>query len=265
MTDTGILTRDSVARRMNRETFLLLGGTAALLLQVAHPLVGAGVAEHSDFRRDPFGRLVRTLNTTLAIVFGTMPQARAGLARIDRRHVRVRGATPEGRAYDARDPQLVVWVQATLVLTSLRLYELVMGRLSDAERESYWAEARFFASQLGATAASLPETYADLLRYEREMLASTVVPDANAVVVARDILRPLRWMPAPLYWMSEAFTTGLLPPSIRLSFGLSWRTRERLWFRFVIVALRDMVPLLPARIRYVPQARAYEARVRPVA
>jgi uncharacterized protein (DUF2236 family) len=261
VTDTGILARDSIARRMNRETFLLLGGTAALLLQVAHPLVAAGVAEHSDFRRQPFGRLVRTLNTTLAIVFGTTRQARAGLARIDRRHVPVRGVTTEGRPYDARDPKLVVWVQATLVLTSLRLYELVLGRLSDAERDSYWAEARFFASQLGATEAALPRTYADLLRYERVMLANAAVPDANAVAVARDVLHPLRWIPRPLYWFSDAFTTGLLPPSLRLAFGLPWGTRERLWFRFVIVALRGTVSLLPDRIRVVPQARHYERRV----
>jgi uncharacterized protein (DUF2236 family) len=260
--DAGILPRDSVARRLNRESFLLFGGTAALLLQVAHPLVAAGVSEHSDFRRNPFGRLVRTLNTTLSIVFGTTPQAHAGLARIDRRHVPVRGATSEGRAYDARDPKLVVWVQATLVLTSLRLYELVMGRLTDADRDSYWAEARFFAAQLGATEAVLPRTYVDLLRYERVMLATEVVPDANAVAVARDVLRPMRWLPAPLYWMSDAFTTGLLPPSLRLAFGLPWGVRERLWFRFLIVALRRVVPLLPERVRVVPYARRYERRVR---
>jgi uncharacterized protein (DUF2236 family) len=88
------------------------------------------------------------------------------------------------------------------------------------------------------------------------------VPDANAVAVARDVLRPLPWLPAPIYWMSDAFTTGLLPPSLRLALGLPWGRRERLWFRFVIVALRGVVPLLPARLRYVPQARAYDARLR---
>ena len=246
---------------MNRETFLLLGGTAASLLQVAHPLVAAGVAEHSDFHRDPLGRLLRTVNTALAVVFGTTPQARAGIARIDRRHIPIHGQTSGGRRYDARDPKLVVWVQTTLVLTSLRLYELVLGRLGDEERESYWAEGRFFASELGATPAALPQTYADLLRYERVMLANAVVPDDASVAVARGVLRPFRWMPAPLYWMNDAFTTGLLPPSIRLAFGLAWGVRERLWFRFVIVALRGTVRLLPDRIRYVPQARRYDVRI----
>lgn len=241
---------------------MLLGGTAALLLQVAHPLVAAGVAEHSDFRRDPIGRLMRTLNTTLAMVFGTMPQASAALARVDRRHVAVRGTAADGRRYDAHDPRLVTWVQTTLVLTSLRLYEQVLGRLSEADREAYWAEARFFARELGATDAAMPRTYADLLRYERDMLATEVIPDTNAVAVARDVLRPMPWLPRPLLWASHAFTTGLLPPSLRLAFGLPWRTRERLFHRAIIVGLRFVVPLLPGRIRVVPQARRYEERVR---
>lgn len=259
--DLGLLSRDSVARRTNREAFLLLGGTAALLLQLAHPLVAAGVAEHSDFRRDHLGRLLRTLNTTLAVVFGTTPQARAGLRRIDHRHMTVRGTTAHGHSYDARDPALVVWVQVTLVLTSLRLYELVRGRLSDADRESYWAEACSVATELGATSAALPATYDALIRYERHMLVSEVIPDANAVAIARVVVRPFRWMPEPLYWPSDAFTAGLLPPSVRLAFGLPWRTRERMWFRFMICALRLGLPLVPPRLRMVPQARRYDARI----
>jgi uncharacterized protein (DUF2236 family) len=262
VSDFGILSRDSVARRTNREAFLLLGGTAALLLQIAHPLVAAGVAEHSDFRRDRFGRLLRTLNTTLGIVFGTTPQAQAGLRRIVRRHVPVRGTASGGRTYDAGDPALVVWVQVTLVLTSLRLYELVRGPLSDDEREAYWAEARFFAKQLGATQATLPASFEALLRYERHMLVAEVIPDATAVAVARDVLRPLGWLPNAAYAPLDAFTAGLLPPSLRLAFGMPWRTRDRLWFHFAISALRLFVPLVPDRIRVVPQARGYEARLR---
>ncbi len=262
MSDLGILPRESVARRLNREAFLLLGGTAALLLQIAHPLVAAGVAEHSDFTHDRLGRLLRTLDTTLAIVFGTSPQANAGLRRIARRHVPVRGTAASGRTYDAGDPALVVWVQVTLVLTSLRLYELVRGRLDDEEREAYWAEARFFAGHLGATRETLPATFGALLRYERHMLAAEVIPDACGVAVARQVLRPVLWLPGPMYWPLDAFTAGLLPPSLRLAFGLPWRARERIWFRSVISALRLFVPLVPDRIRVVPQARRYEARLR---
>ena len=154
-----------------------------------------------------------------------------------------------------------MWVQVTLVLTSLRLYELVLGRLSDADRDAYWSEARSFAAELGATEGTLPRAYADVVRYEREMLADEVVPDESSVAVARDVLRPLRWLPDHLYWPFDAFTAGLLPPSLRLAFGLPWRAPEQFWFRFVIVALRRVVRRLPERIRVVPQARRYEARI----
>ena len=261
MTDTGILAPDSVARRLNRESFLLLGGTAALLLQVAHPLVAAGVDQHSGFRRDPFGRLLRTLDTTLAAVFGTTPTARGALRRIDRRHVPVRGHSTTGVPYAAHDPRLLVWVQVTLVLTSVRLYELVLGRLPDADREAYWREARFFAGELGATDDALPATYADVLAYERAMLAHEVIPDATAVAVARDVRRPFRWLPAIVSWPLDAFTAALVPEPVRSALGLRYRARERLWARAVIIALRWLVPRLPDRIRVVPQARAYEARL----
>lgn len=261
MTDTGILAPDSVARRMNRESFLLLGGTAALLLQVAHPLVAAGVAQHSDFRRDPIGRLLRTLDTTLAIVFGTRPVARAALRRIDHRHHGVHGTAASGATYSAHDPSLVLWVQVTLVLTSLRLYELVMGRLPQADRDAYWAEGVMFATELGAV-APLPARYADVLFYEREMLRRVVIPDATAREVAAAVLRPVPWLPPAVLWPLRALTAGLVPASLRAPLGLRWRTRERLAFEFVIVALRFLVPLLPRRIRYVPQSRAYARRIR---
>lgn len=258
----GILARDSVARRINRETFLLLGGTAALLLQVAHPLVAAGVEQHSSFRREPIGRLLRTLDTTLAIVFGTTPRARAALRRIDRRHAGVRGVGGSGAAYAARDPDLLAWVQVTLVMTSLRLYELVMGALSDDEREAYWREARFFAGELGATSASLPATYRDVVMYERAMLAREVVPDATSIAVAGDVLHPFAWLPAAMTWPLDAFTAGLVPEPARSALGLRFRARERIAFEVAIAALRLLVPRLPRRLRIVPQARAYDSRVR---
>src|SRR5437879_1822055 len=167
-----LLPPNSVARRVDRELFVLLGGTASLLMQVAHPLVAAGVERHSDFRRDPFGRLRRTLNTTLAVVYAEPGRAHAALRRIDRRHGPVKGTTAEGRTYDARDPALLLWVQATLVLTSLRLYEAVLGRLSPADREAYWQETRPVAALLGIPTYLQPGRLADLIRYERVMLVS---------------------------------------------------------------------------------------------
>jgi uncharacterized protein (DUF2236 family) len=256
--DTGILADGSVARRINRETFLLLGGTAALLMQIAHPLVAAGVDQHSDFRRSPVRRLVRTVDTTLAIVYGERAAAESALKRIGRSHAPVRGQAADGRAYRARDPQLLLWVQTTLVLTSVRWYEAVMGRLSDAERDSYWAEGKFFAGELGVPEHLFPATYADLERYEADMLGTTVIPDSTATAVARDVVRPYRWLPEALYWPTDALSAALLPATLRDTFGLRFGVPQRTFYRAVIVAVRALRTLSPDWLTVVPQARRFE-------
>jgi len=239
--------------------FLLLGGTAALLLQIAHPLVAAGVAQHSRFREEPFARLHRTLDTTLTVVFDEPDAARKALRRIDRRHLTVAGVTVHGRPYEAREPRLLLWVQATLVLTSLRLYELVLGPLQTADRERYWAETKPIATALGIPATSLPATLAELEAFEREMLAVEVVPDDTSRLLARSIRRPLP-LPGRVYAPIDALTAGLLPPTLRRAFGLCWGTRHRLLFRAVVVTLRLARRALPERLSVVPHARWQERR-----
>src|SRR4029077_1463799 len=164
------------------------------------PLVAAGVDQHSDFRRSPLRRLVRTVNTTLAIVFGDRATAESALKRIGRSHAPVRGQAADGRAYRARDAELMLWVQATLVLTSVRWYEAIMGSLSEKERDAYWAEGKFFAGELGVPEPLFPMRYADLERYEEKMLRSAVVPDPTSRAVARDVVRPYGWLPSIAYW-----------------------------------------------------------------
>ena len=255
---SALLPQRSVARMVDREMFLLLGGTTALLMHVAHPLVAAGVDQHSDFRRDPVGRLRRTLDTTLAVVFGDDRAVRAAIARMNRIHHGVHGKSERGQAYRARDPRLLLWVQTTLVLTSLRFYELVMGPLSPAEREAYWSEAKPIAAALGIPDDALPATLADLERWEREMLAGEVRPDATAKRVARDVLRPFRWLPDPAYWPSDAIAAALLPPRIRADLGLRYGPAERTLFHAMVVAVRWLRRGLPAMLTVVPQARRYE-------
>lgn len=240
---------------------MLLGGAGALLLQIAHPLVAAGVAQHSHFREEPFGRLHRTLDTTLTVVFGKPDAARRALRRIDRRHLGVTGVASDGRSYEARDPRLLLWVQTTLVLTSLRLYELVAGPLPPMERERYWTETKPIAAALGIPAASLPATLAGLEAFEREMLVSEVVPDPTSRLLARSIRRPLP-LPGIVYAPIDALTAGLLPPALREAFGLRWQVRDRLLFRAVVVTLRLARRALPERLTVVPHARRPDRRAR---
>jgi uncharacterized protein (DUF2236 family) len=257
-----LLPPGSVARRVDRELFLLLGGTAALLMQVAHPLVAAGVERHSDFARDPIGRLRRTLDTTLAVVFAEPAEAHAALRRIDRRHGPVRGTAADGRGYDARDPDLLLWVQTTLVLTSLRLYEAVTGPLPPGDRDAYWAETKPVAELLGIPRDRLPATLADLEGYERAMIGSSVRPDATSVRVARRVLRPFVRLPDPVYWSTDALAAALVPAPLRAPLGLRYRMRERVFFAVVVAIVRLMRACLPGAITTVPQARRWESRTR---
>src|SRR5205085_5742513 len=117
MSDAGLFGPGSLTWRVNREGVLLLGGGRALLLQVAHPLVAAGVAQHSNYREDPFGRLFRTLDTVTTIVFGATPDAHEAAARLRRIHERVKGVADDGTPYQATDHDLIMWVHATLVDT----------------------------------------------------------------------------------------------------------------------------------------------------
>src|SRR5919206_3013033 len=103
MSDAGYFGPGSLTWRVNREGVLLVGGGRALVLQVAHPKVAAGVAEFSDYREDPWGRLYRTLDTTLKIVFGDSRTSGAASDRLRRVHSRVNGVDDRGDPYRALD------------------------------------------------------------------------------------------------------------------------------------------------------------------
>ena len=134
--DDGLFGPDSVAWRVHGELATLIGGLRALMLQTLHPLAMAGVADHSAFRTDPFGRLQRTAGFLAATVFGTTDDAERAIATVRRVHRHVRGTAPDGRPYSASDPHLVTFVHVTEVDSFLAAHQ-VYGRsrlLSDADR-----------------------------------------------------------------------------------------------------------------------------------
>ena len=101
----------------------------ALLMQAAHPSVAAGVAEHSTYATDPFGRLLRTLTSSFDVVFGTRTEAEATIRRVNAIHRAVRGTRPDGKPYSALEPDALLWVHATLVDTALRMYHRFVAPL----------------------------------------------------------------------------------------------------------------------------------------
>src|SRR6267143_5595392 len=131
----GLYSESSITRRVNRENILLLGGGRALLMQLAHAKVAAGVDEHSDFRSHPIRRLRRTIRMTMAIVFGDRETALGAARAVNQVHANVRG-----RDYRALDPDLLLWVHATLMDTALVTYETFVKTLLAREREDFYEE-----------------------------------------------------------------------------------------------------------------------------
>lgn len=260
----GLFGPASISWRVDREALLLAGGSCALLMQLAHPAVAAGVAQHSDFQSDPFARLRRTLTTSHAVVFGSSARAEQALRRINAVHGMVRGSVPEsGLPYDALDPSLLLWVHATLVDTAIRVYDRFVAPLSSAEAERYHDEARQIAVRLGVPAAAVPLTLAELRAEMSRMIDSgevSVTPTARRLADA--VLYPMPFLPRIAWDAAHLFSLSLLPARLRGQYGIPWSSaRERGVLRLA-AASRTLVPLLPKVLRFVPAARAAERRLR---
>ncbi len=198
----GYFAPESVIRRVgDTPVTALLGGGTAVLLQVAHPLVAAGVADHSSYDKDVWRRLVRTLRALYLITYGSKAEAEGAAAAVRAAHARVNGTTreqlgafPPGTAYSAEDPDLMLWVHATLVHSSLCAYQRFERELSRAEEESYYREMAIVAELFGTPPDVIPATLTDLREYFSAQLAgSTITVTEPARQIARAIYRsPLR-------------------------------------------------------------------------
>jgi uncharacterized protein (DUF2236 family) len=243
-------------RRIHRERVLLVGGQRALVLQLAHPMVAAGVADHSDFPRDALERLRRTLDLTLATVFGTEQEADRALDTIQRTHQRVKGARA-GREYRATDPRLLLWVNATLVDTTLVVYERFVRRLSDEDRYRYYEETKAWGPMYGIPDEETPSDLASFRVYVRDMIdGNELRPTEESRHLVRQVLRP----PLPFWWRAPTeavrlVTLALLPERIRDMFGLHASTAAHAALAGSSAASRRLLPLLPERLRVFPIAR----------
>jgi uncharacterized protein (DUF2236 family) len=261
--DAGLFGPDSVSWRIDREALLLAGGTCALLMQLAHPAVAAGVAQHSDFRGDPFGRLRRTLTASYAVVFGSTPRADRAIRRINAIHAAVSGHVPEtGAPYRALDPDLLLWVHATLVDTALQVYDRYVAPLPPAIAEAYHLEARRVALRLGLPAAALPRTLAELRARMTELVErGDVHVSPTARMLAPSVLYPTRLPPRIVWDAAHLISFSVMPPPIRAGYGISWSPARERGMRRVASISRRLVPLVPRGLRHVPQARAAERRL----
>jgi uncharacterized protein (DUF2236 family) len=247
--DGGLFGPGTVTWRVTRESVLLVGGGRALLMQVAHPLVAAAVAQHSSFQRDPWRRLYRTLDLATTIVFGDGEQSARASAALAAVHARVQGTVSDGRAYRALDPDLLLWVWATLVDTTLVTYARCVAPLEGAERERYYAEQTRFAVACGVPPGHWPPTVAAFAAYVQATIDGACLVGDDARRIARTVVRPAY---API----NLLTVGLLPPTLRERYGFTWGPLRERSLRLALDTARTVRPALPARVREFPRAYA---------
>ena len=218
-------------------------------MQLAHPKVAAGVYDHSDFRVHPIRRLRRTVLVTMAIVFGERETALAAARAVNQAHSRVRGDD-----YHALDPDLLLWVHATLVDSALVTYQTFVAPLTASEQEDFYQESKLLGELLGIPRDRFPESLRDFDQYVQRMIAGGEVHvTPRAKTLARLVVRPrLRLLPGPLMVPFEVVTTGLLPPALRESYGLDWGRGQQRAFRLAVAAVPRIVALTPPVLRVWP-------------
>ncbi|MEX2547955.1 MAG: oxygenase MpaB family protein [Chloroflexota bacterium] len=256
---------DSMMWRINREAVLLGAGPTALLLQIAHPLVAEGVAHHSTFESDPFKRLHGTITTTMDLVFGDGVAAERAVRKLNGVHASIRGevvddeARPIAESYRALDPELLLWVQTTLIVTSIRAYHRWVAPLSRADLEQFWQEARSVGVRLGIPLSVSPADWGGLAAYWRRMLRADgpihVTPTARRM--APMIVRPpLPMVPGAAVELLALPGLALLPKRLRQEFGIGWDSRRELLARGLGLGIRAWTGLVPSGLRSMPQAQA---------
>jgi uncharacterized protein (DUF2236 family) len=238
----------------------LLLAPELLLLQVAHPVVGAGVADHSNFRAEPWPRLGRTLMSLSTVIYGGQEAATAEARRLIGVHADMKGVDSSGRRYHALHPEAYHWVHATLVQAPVDAMRLFGRELGEAELAAYYGEMRDVGRVWGLKEHHLPPDWEAFRAYYDAMVADRL--EMNRSV--RDVLDALAAPARPAPWIPEALwrpvgrvagraalfvTVGVLPPALRERFGLPWSARRERWLRRLARVVRVVVTPLPVRLR----------------
>ena len=257
----GMYGPDTVTWSVGREAVLLVGGGRTLLLQVAPPLVAAGVEQHSRYGSDPWGRLYRTIDVSCRIAFGDRETSAEAAAALRRVHTRVAGTAADGTPYEANRPDLLMWVWATLLDTSLLVYRRYVGSLTRDEVHRYYQEQTRFAVACGVPAGTWPRDYQAFREYFEATVEDELHPTEDSRRIAAAVLGS--GVPLPLRPVSAALnlaTVGLLPPTLRERFGYEWGPGRGALLEASSFTLRQGLRLLPSPLRELPAARAASRR-----
>jgi uncharacterized protein (DUF2236 family) len=238
-------------------------------MQLAHPLVAAAIAEHTNRDRSVIERAGATIGLNLAVIFGDRDQAERAASHVRDLHSAIRGqlhttvgAFPAGSSYRADDPELLRWGHATIAWAALAAYERFVESLGPAERDRYVAEMRPFGQTFGADEASLPSTWDELRAYVSDVLDTALAIGEEGRREAREILWPRGTFGERASGpVQRVLTAGLVPETVRHGFALPWSTGRRAAFSSVATMTRAAVRTMPRSQRWWPHYRTACDRV----
>jgi len=259
-------TDSSMLRRVHREMAVAFSGPRALLMQATHPVAFEGFFAHSGAMDAPYERLRRTAQVMDTIAFGSREDADRATRRVRAMHRQVRGELtapagrfPAGTPFAADDPELLLWVLATLVDSALVVYERYVSSLSRAERDAYWQDYRVVGGLFGLQDDEMPADIDGFDGYMRSMIEGDdlfVTSAARELAIEIVMRPPVGLAKRPVLELVNFITVGLLPSRLRRQYGLSWDPLRALALRGgAEYAKRVLVPLAPERLRFVSSAR----------
>lgn len=250
-----------IEKKIAREGIALAGGPAAILLQISHPKVGQGVADHSTFTTRAIKSISRAQYTQMyiyVIILGNKDEKAAMRAWVDKAHSRVKGGEKDN-AYDAMDPELQLWVAATIYPSMISMYELIYGPLPPAMGERVYQAYFIMATSLQVPREIWPANLRAFRMYWKDMVENHLEVTVDARMVLKDLWHPkgIPFWIKPAVWVAMTFvrliTAEQLPPAIREQFALRSTKTSRAITSPFITGMSGVYPLTPRFIRTLPK------------
>jgi uncharacterized protein (DUF2236 family) len=250
---------ESVTWRFGSDPRLYFVMLYPLLLQVAHPVVGAGVRDYSDFERRPWARLIQTLDYVTLLIYGGEDAIAMG-RRLRAMHKQFRGVREDGERYYALEPDAYAWVHATLIESYVQGHAHFGRPMGPDERERFYAEYRGLGRLVGVRETDLPDTWAGFRGYFDAMLDAELTRTVSVDRVLHSVQNPARPplpLPDPLWRLARIPArrtlwlggVGLMAPRLRARLAIAWSPSDERQFRLLAAAARATTPLLPGRAR----------------